>query len=211
MSLSEWAELGAGIATAVGGGYLIWLAFSKGFQRIRAGMNARKQKEDMSMDRSIHEQLSELRHDSQACRTKLFQYHNGSSFANGNSMKKMSMTHESCHPGMVPTFRGTSDQMLSLFVDMLELAHKDTPVLVEVNRMPDSYFKSYLQSNHVLMFSVLPIKNVKENEIGCIICEWCAWAFIDSIEEKRFSDKFSTIRNTVQYLLSTEKRSRRYG
>lgn len=211
MSLKEWVELGGGIAAAIGGGWLTWLTFSKVIQQIRAKMSARRQKEDMTVDRNIHEQLSQLRHDSEACRTKLFQYHNGSSFANGNSMKKMSMTHESCHPGMVPTFRGTSDQMLSLFVDMLELAHKDKPVLVEVNRMPDSYFKSYLQSNHVLMFSILPVKNIKENEIGCIICEWCAWAFIDNIEETRFSEKFSTIRNTVQYLLSTEKRGRKNG
>ena len=85
-------------------------------------------------------------------------------------MKKMSMTHESCHPGMVPTFKGNHDQVLSLFVDMLELLTEDKTTLIVVNEMKDSYFKSYLQSNHVLMFSILPIRNTKGGQIGCISC-----------------------------------------
>jgi len=118
----------------------------------------------------------------------------------------MSMTHESCHPGMVPTTRGTTDQMLSLFVDMLDLLEQDSPKMITVNSIKDSYFKSYLQSNHVIAFAILPIKNTKGGTIGCVLCEWCAWVFADRVHEKKFEQKFVEIRNSIEYTISTDKK-----
>lgn len=209
MTVSDWFELGTTVSSITAGLIIGWYAVAT-----LVGVAKQKwtkwasitHKQEIGIDKNVHELLSELRHDSDACRTKLFQYHNGSSFANGNSMKKMSMTHESCHPGMVPTFKGNNDQMLSLFVDMLELLEKDKPFLIPVNGLKDSYFKSYLQSNHVLMISLLPIKNTKGGQIGCILCEWCGWAFVDKVDEVRFEEKFIKIRNSIQYLISATKK-----
>ena len=161
---------------------------------------------DISIDKNIHEYLNRLRYESDACRVKLMQYHNGGSFSNGKSMKKLSMTHESCHPGMVPTFKGNTDMMLSLFVDLLELSHENEPNLINTGVLKDSFFKSYLQSNHVLMFSALPVRNTKGEEIGCLLCEWCAWEFADGVQTDRFKDKFVEARNSVEYVLSTERK-----
>lgn len=208
IDMKFWLETGVSIATAIGGLFLGWYAVRKIVHKVRGEWCKIQQKKDIDVNRTIQDQLHELRYESDAGRTKLFQYHNGSSFASGNSMKKMSMTHESCHPGMVPTFKGNHDQVLSLFVDMLELLSEDKSTLIVVNEMKDSYFKSYLQSNHVLMFSILPIRNTKGGQIGCILCEWCGWSFIDKIYEEGFFASFKEARNKIQYLLITEKKGR---
>lgn len=166
----------------------------------------RSTKEQFTVDKNIHEQLNKLRYDSDACRVKLLQFHNGGSFATGKSMKKISTTHESFHPGMAATVQTSSDQMLSLFSDLLELCHQNQPILINTNFLRDSYFKSYLQSNHVLMFSVLPVRNTKGDEIGCVLCEWCAWAFADQVNSEIFEDQFREARNSVEYMLSLDKR-----
>ena len=211
IDIKFWFDFGVSAAGAIGGIIIGWYAIRKLVYKIKGEWCKVRQQKEMIADRNIQEQLNELRHDSDACRTKLFQYHNGSNFASGNSMKKMSMTHESCHPGMAPTYKGNNDQVLSLFVDMLELLEKDKPIYINVNGMVDSYFKSYLQSNHILMFSILPVKNIKGGQIGFVLCEWCGWAFIDKIDEERFLEKFGATRNSIQYLLSTERMGGRNG
>lgn len=204
-----WLELGVSAATATGGIVVGWMGIRKAFRGIKKEWARERVKEEIDTNRKIHEILNDLRYEADSCRTKLFQYHNGTSFANGVSMKKMSMTHESCHPGMQPTFKGNNDQILSLFVDMLELLEKDSPQPVTVSTLKDSYFKSYLQSNHVLMISLLPVRNLDGTQVGCLLCEWCGWTFADRLEEESFSEKFLQSRNSVEYILSIEKRWRR--
>lgn len=205
-SIKEWFEFGI-LGISIAAGLVIgWLRISKpAMEWIGRSTGKKSEKKHLTTtdDRNIQETLNKLRYDSDACRIKVIQFHNGGSFATGKSMKRMSLTHESCHPGMVPTFKGSTDQLLSLFVDMVELAHLNTPDLINTNSVKDSYFKSYLQSNHVLMFSVLPLRNPKGEEIGCIISEWCAWSFADGVQADRFWDKFTEARNSVEFYLST--------
>jgi hypothetical protein len=170
------------------------------------GKTKKLYREQVTADKNIHEQLNKVRYDSDACRVKLLQFHNGGNFATGKSMKKISTTHESFHPGMAATVQSSSDQLLSLFSDMLELCHENEPILMNTSSLRDSYFKSYLQSNHVLMFSVLPVRNTKGEEIGCILCEWCAWAFADRVNSELFEEEFREARNSVEYMLSLEKK-----
>ena len=205
IDIKFWYEAGISAASVVGGAIIGWYAMRKLIYKVKDEWCQISQEKEMISDKNIGEELNELRHDSDACRTKLFQYHNGTSFASGNSMKKMAMTHESCNPGMTPTYKGNTDQVLSLFVEMSEILAKDKPTLTVVNGMVDSYFKSYLQSNHILVFSMLPINNTKGGQIGFILTEWCAWSFIDKIEEARFFEKFGATRNSIQYHLSTER------
>jgi hypothetical protein len=209
-TMRDWFEIGVIVMGLAAGLFIGWLRIKDsviGWINTILGKDKKPKKApDISIDKNIHEHLNRLRYESDACRVKLFQYHNGGSFSNGKSMKKLSMTHESCHPGMVPTFKGSTDMILSLFVDLLEASHENFPNLINTGVMRDSYFKSYLQSNHVLMFSVLPIKNTKGEETGCLICEWCAWEFADSVQYDGFSDKFIEARNSIEYLLSTERK-----
>jgi hypothetical protein len=209
-SIKEWFEWGILGISVVAGVIIGWLRISKPVgEWLGWGKGKEKSKKSQTTDdRNIQENLNKLRYDSDACRVKVIQYHNGGSFANGKSMKKMSLTHESCHPGMVPTYKNSSDQILSLFVDMVELAHNNTPELINTSSVRDSHFKSYLQSNHVLMFSVLPIRNLKGEEIGCMLCEWCAWSFADSVQADRFWEKFSEARNSIEYFLNVDQKKK---
>lgn len=209
-SIREWFEIGILAISVIAGLVIGWLKISKSAMEWIGSVFKRKTEKKKSPltidDRNIQETLNKLRYDSDACRVKIVQFHNGGSFATGKSMKKMSLTHESCHPGMVPTYKGSTDQLLSLFVDMLELAHLNTPELINTSSVRDSFFKSYLQSNHVLMFSILPLRNPKGDEIGCILCEWCAWSFADGVQADRFWNKFVETRNSVEFYLSTAAR-----
>lgn len=209
--LKEWFEVSMVLAAIIAGLVIGWVKIRKPAMDFlkdlwKGEKRPSNKSPDFSIDKNIHEYLNRLRYESDACRVKLMQYHNGGSFSNGKSMKKLSMTHESCHPGMVPTFKGNTDMMLSLFVDLLELSHENEPNLINTGVLKDSFFKSYLQSNHVLMFSTLPVRNTKGEEIGCLLCEWCAWEFADGVQTDRFKDKFVEARNSVEYVLSTERK-----
>lgn len=209
--LRDWFEVSAFVAVVIAGLIIGWIKIRKPAKDFldditKGEKKSSKKSPEILIDKNIHEQLNNIRYESDACRVKILQYHNGGSFSNGKSMKKLSMTHESCHPGMVPTFKGNADLMLSLFVDLLELSHENDPTLINTNTLKDSFFKSYLQSNHVLMFSVLPVRNTKGEEIGCLLCEWCAWEFADAVQNDRFIDKFIEARNKIEYALSTERK-----
>lgn len=212
-TLKEAFETGGILAAIFIGIAAVWYGSRRQIRRFVNWLMGLKEPSSTQMeiasDKQIHEKLNKLRYDSDACRTKLFQFHNGGYFMGGKSVKKMSMTHESCHPGMVPTFKGSTDMMLSLFVNLMELSHANKPALVTTGSLPDCFFKSYLQSNHVLMFSVLPVRDTKGDEIGCVLSEWCAWSFADTVQEERFAEKFSEARNSIEYILSTEKKRRK--
>jgi len=205
----EWSVIAA---TIIAGLVVGWMRLSTPIKEALERWTKRERiskKDQFTLDKNIHEYLNKLRYASKACRVKLLQYHNGGSFATGKSMKKISTTHESFHPGMAATVQSSSDQMLSLFSDLLELCHENDPVLINTATLRDSYFKSYLQTNHVLMFSALPIRNTKGDEIGCILCEWCAWTFADQVSPDAFGETFREGRNSVEYMLSLDKRRSR--
>jgi hypothetical protein len=209
-NMKYWFEISVMLAAIIAGLVIGWIKIRKPVSDFLTdlwkGEKKPKKSPDFSVDKNINEFLNRLRYDTDACRVKVLQYHNGGFFSNGKSMKKMSMTHESCHPGMKPTLPGSNDIMVSLFADLLEMAHENEPNLINTGTLKDSFFKSYLQSNHVLMFSVLPLRSTKREEIGCILCEWCAWEFADRVQNDRFYDKFSEARNSIEFVLSTERK-----
>lgn len=209
MSIREWFEWSILTATIAAGLVIGWIRVGVPLKDalVTWGKKSKSSKRDaFTVDKNLHEQLNKLRYDSEACRVKLLQFHNGGNFATGKSMKKISTTHESFHPGMAATVQSSSDQLLSLFPDLLEMCHENEPLLMNTSCLRDSYFKSYLQTNHVLMFSVLPVRNTKGEEIGCILCEWCAWAFADQVNSEIFGEAFREARNAVEYMLSIDRK-----
>jgi len=210
IAIRESFEWGVLIASIVAGLIIGWIRLGGAIKEIVGSWFSKKPKSKQAflLDKNINEFLNQLRFKTNSCRVRVMQFHNGGNFATGKSMKKISATHESFHPAMTPTV-SSSDQMVSLFSDLLEMCHENDPVLMNTNSLRDSYFKSYLQTNHVLMFSVLPIRNTKGEEIGCIICEWCAWEFADRVNLDIFYDQFQETRNSIEYLISIEKKKGR--
>jgi len=208
-TIRESFEWGVLIASIIAGLVIGWIRLGGAIKETVGSWFSHKSKnstkrDSFTLDNNIHEQMNKLRYESDACRVKIFQFHNGGNFATGKSMKKLSTTHESAHPGMAITVKPASDQPMSLFSDMLELCHQNETNLFNTNSLKETYFKSYLQSNHVLMFSILPLRSTKGEEIGCILCEWCAWSFADRVNQDTFADDFREARNSIEYLISID-------
>ena len=50
--------------------------------------------------------------------------------------------------------------------------------------MPESNFKRFLDYNHVLVFSMVPIRDeLGTLTVGYISSEWCSWTKADEINE----------------------------
>ena len=68
-------------------------------------------------DLLIYDKLEEVRQALDSDRVYLIQYHNGSFYKSGQSMLKMSMSHEVCAPGISREIQGAQNLPLSLFAD----------------------------------------------------------------------------------------------
>jgi hypothetical protein len=183
--LGSWMEIGMVLAAIIVGGLLIWptlknLVFPRkhfmmsGFNKFR------------TMHTRIQEILTELRVKSDADRALIIRFHNGGKFLDGSSIKKFSLTHESCSIGISETRNSRQDILISTFIEMLDhVIHEQQVVIVEpTNDLPDCHFKRHLEANHTLAYSLVPIKDTRGVLIlGCLLVEWCNWDKVDRIDD----------------------------
>jgi hypothetical protein len=130
----------------------------------------------------VHEYLTELRVILDSARTYVIQFHNGSEFLDGNSMKKMSITHESCSEGVVEIISARQGELLSLNSDFLNKLNINDPKPFLTSTLGLCHFKRTLESNRVLMSAHLPLRNVKGGITGAICIEWCHWGMVDDLD-----------------------------
>ena len=105
----------------------------------------------------VHEQLTELRVLTGAGRAQICMFHNGGTFESGSSMKKFSVTHESLALAIESTLQKKKEMVVSAFTHLIEHVSKDDPSPLIVSQMEDSFWKSFLISQRVLMTCNLPI------------------------------------------------------
>lgn len=183
--LGSWMEIGMVIASLIVGALLIWpvlrnIIISKKYFMTK-GFNTFK-----TMHTRIHEILTELRVRSDADRVLVLRFHNGGKFLDGSSIKKFSLTHESCGIGISETRNSRQDVLISTFIEMLDHIIDDhKPVIVEATSdLSDCHFKRHLESNHTLAYSLVPIKDTRGVLIlGCLLVEWCNWDKVDRIDD----------------------------
>lgn len=130
----------------------------------------------------VHEYLTELRVILDAARTYVVQFHNGSEFLDGNNIKKMSITHESCSEGVKEIITTRQDEMLSLNSDFLNKLNLNDPKPFLTSTLSLCHFKRTLESNRVLMSAHLPLRDVKGGITGAICIEWCHWGMVDDLD-----------------------------
>jgi len=120
----------------------------------------------------IYDQVLALRILTGADRSKIGQFHNGGKFLDGSSMKRFSITHESCDLG-VP-FEGTNLQniVVTIFWDMISLIKSEKPEVVFAKDLPEGHFRSYCRSHGVDAVLLLPIRK-DELYTGFVMLEWC--------------------------------------
>ena len=130
----------------------------------------------------INEYLTELRVKLDGARTNIIQFHNGGQIINGESMQKMSVTHESCVDGITETQGDRQDVLLSMWSDFLQKVSLDDSKPILTSTLNPSHFKRVLEANTVLMFSTLPLRGLKGNLLGAVVIEWCNWNKVDEID-----------------------------
>ncbi len=132
----------------------------------------------------IHEFLTEIRVKLGAERAAVLQFHNGGNFLDGSSMKKFSLTHESCVVGVSESMGSRQNLQVTAFMEMLEILSRDQASVEITSSLPDCHLKRHLEANHTLVYSMLPLKNARGVlTVGCLLVEWCNWDKADELDD----------------------------
>ena len=106
------------------------------------GITTKQNKMFAEQHSRIHEMLTELRLVTRASRCLIFQFHNGGSFADGTSIKRFSVTHESNDSTVSSILIESQDVLLTRYMELVRILD-DSP-------------------NHILRFHLcLPLRFVR--------------------------------------------------
>lgn len=119
----------------------------------------------------IHELLTELRVTTKCMRASIIQFHNGEYYANGISMRKMSISHESVHRGYNSQVNKLKNVLCSLCIPLLNQVLQDNPLIHNTSVLQDGYFKEFLEDENISKYSCLLIKD-KGINTGFILLQW---------------------------------------
>lgn len=135
----------------------------------------------------IHEFLTELRVRSGGSRSWVMQFHNGGNFLDGTSIKRFSLTHESCSVGCSETVSSRQNLQASTFVELLDIltdGESDGSASL-TSDLPDCHLKRHLEANHTLLYSIVPLKDARGLlTVGALCVEWCDWDSADEIDDE---------------------------
>jgi len=201
--LGSWVEVGMVVA-AICVGVFVTVPAIKAFLKNKKKIHPCSLKFRSTHTR-IHEFLTELRVVLGACRSVILQFHNGGQFLDGTSIKRFSLTHESCRTGVSETRQTRQDVMLTMFGEMLELVTTSNPCPILTSTLPDCHWKRHLESNSVIMFSLIPLRNANGmNIIGCLSLEWCSWLKADAVDEEDASVLMEEKRRYIEAELASQ-------
>jgi len=184
--LGSWLEVGMVMAAIIVGGILMIPAL-KNFLKNRK-ISYPCSSKFRSIHSRVHEYLTELRVKLNADRAIILQFHNGGEFLDGSSVKRFSLTHESCAVGISESMDSRHELLASTFVDMLDMLSEGKIALEATSNLPDCHFKRHLESNHTLVFLLVPVKDIRGVLImGCLLVEWCSWDKADLIDDEKIA------------------------
>ena len=195
----SWVEIGM-VGVALLAGILL------GVPAIHAMIQSRKNKKDKVVTKDfvrthtrINEYLTEARVLLDCARTQVVQFHNGGEYINGVSMKKLSMTHESVTDGITDTQQETQDAHISLYAEKVEAVLNNNSKPQLTSSLKPSFFKRTLETNRVLLFCVLPLRDLNKNKtIGCVTAQWCSWEKVDDVDYIEVSRKMEETRKLIE-------------
>jgi hypothetical protein len=144
----------------------------------------------------IHEMLTELRLVARASRCLIFQFHNGGAFADGTSIKRFSVTHESNDSSISSILLESQDVLLTRYMDLVRILDETPNKILRVSSLPPSAFRSSLEINNVQYFSMSPLKCFDGlTPLGFVCCQWCSIEQLDQIEAEGVSE--STLEEVI--------------
>jgi hypothetical protein len=184
--MGSWVEVGMVIAAIIIGIFMSSQMLKSWYSKRKIKRFSPESKVYRSIHTRIHEFLTEVRIKVNADRALLLQFHNGAEFLDGTSIKRFSLTHESCVVGVSETRNSRQDIKISTFIEMLEHISLDKPTINVTSDLPDCHFKRHLETNHTLVYSLIPIKDVRGVLVlGCLLVEWCNWDNVDNIDDDK--------------------------
>ena len=201
--IHEWFQIGVGLAFIVSGAVY-------GFRQMKKMLDKKKsRKSEESFNKvnmKIWELLTEFRMRFGISRASVIQFHNGGKFMDGSSMRRMSISHQSCDQKVPSTTQFRQDVLISRFIEIIEILHENDPKIRKVESEHDSNSKKFYEINDTVWFSLLPIQCSDSLTIqGYISVEWCDLGSLDKVVETEFIDAFEEIRDQVSYLIRTTK------
>lgn len=138
----------------------------------------------------IHEMLTELRLVLRASRCLIFQFHNGGVFSDGSSIKRFSVTHESCGNGVSSMILDSQDVLITRYVDLIQNMDHSSDKILSVTNLQPSSFRSGLEINNVCCYSISPLRSVDGvMPIGFVCCHWCSLEQLDEIYAEGVSEE----------------------
>jgi hypothetical protein len=151
--------------------------------------DAKKETSQLHAHSRVHETLTELRVTVRASRALIFQYHNGGKFSDGTSMKRFSVTHESCANGVIGMMLESQDVLLTRYIELIGVIDEQANQIIRVSTLPECTLRSILEINNVVYFSVGAVKCVDSlTPMGFVCCHWCDVGELDELHEEGFDD-----------------------
>tara|TARA_R100000455_G_C6205934_1_gene75091 strand:+ start:46 stop:687 length:642 start_codon:yes stop_codon:yes gene_type:complete len=196
----SWMDVGLAV-----GMFVIGLAFVfKSIMGLKKSKGCSPFKQHtIAVHTKVHEQLTELRVLTGAGRAQICMFHNGGTFESGSSMKKFSVTHESLALAIESTLQKKKEMVASAFTHLIEHVSKDDPTPLIISEMEDSFWKSFLESQRVLMTCNLPIFcQAKGVIVGYLCLEWCSLKHMDDADDEKIQMEMEEKRSIVQALIS---------
>lgn len=196
----SWMDVGLAV-----GMFVIGLAFVfKSIMGLKKSKGCSPFKQHtIAVHTKVHEQLTELRVLTGAGRAQICMFHNGGTFESGSSMKKFSVTHESLALAIESTLQKKKEMVASAFTHLIEHVSKDDPTPLIISEMEDSFWKSFLESQRVLMTCNLPIFcQAKGVIVGYLCLEWCSLKHMDDADDEKIELEMREKRSIIQALIS---------
>jgi hypothetical protein len=206
IEVQDFYELGALIAAIIGG-FVTYF-----FPSIRSKLSGEvvgdkdlPKSFNWDIHSNVHELLTELRINTDSARAQIVQFHNTGEFVDGISMKKLTCTHESLNSGVSGQGGLLKDQMITMFLPLINKVKDNDPKIYIVGECPESYCKQFAESSSVMAFSVLPLRN-SAWIIGYVTVQWCSMSKVDDIQEKKVLDSLESIRDQIEVHLNRQNK-----
>jgi len=159
-------------------------------QKISTKWNPARERKFVEKHSTIHELLTELRVTVRASRSLVFQFHNGGNFVDGGSIKRFSLTHESCDAGVTSVILDSQDVLLTRYTDMIGIIDTKPSKIISVATMPICPFRSALEINNVAFFAICPLRcDDGITPLGFLCCHWCSDDILEDLKEESITNE----------------------
>jgi hypothetical protein len=201
--IGEWFQLGIMGATVLAG---FIYGLRKAYRAISKSRTQRNEERFSQVNMRIWEALSEIRLTHGASRISLTQFHNGGKFVDGSSMRKMSISHQSCDSKIASTMQFRQDVLVSRFVEIIDILHDNDPRLRLLSNFGESNSKKFYQLHDTVAVSILPVYSSDSMLVyGYISVEWCDLGSLDKVNEKELTQDLENARSQIAFLLNSSK------